>query len=763
LPHIEDLFDLRRIYFLLLKRFWIIAVVVVLGMITATAIVTRLPKTYESRAVLQVDLKEKKILNADDVVQENSSTPDYINTIAQDIQSQNVLLRVVKANQLDKNPAFAPPKSGGVHYTDDQLVALLFKKLQINVRRQTRLIDITASDTDPVMARNLTAAMMKEFFRESFEQRMSVNRVASEFLAEEADKLKKKLEQSEQNLQRYKEEHDAVSLEQNQNIIVTKLQELNTAVTTAKNERLKLESDIEHLKKSPAGDTEALLRISSVAALPQVVAARQTLLSAEADFGTLKEHYLPKHPKYIAAVNKIETIKQSLAEATSKAGEVLNQQYDSAVQTENKLAEALKEQETKALELGKIAIPFNVLSREVETDKTMYESVVSRMKETGVEAGVESAPFHVIEEPMVPSNPSKPKRVQILLICFILLTAGTAAAIIAWDVTGSGIRTVDEAESTFGLPVLGAIPNQNLTPGEKLAIRLARERAAFPDRVEKTRELLERKRKGKRVGFHHVRRLLRSAPPLPSEKEIIRYPIALLDSPASPLAESYRTLRTTISLIGPRAETQVLLFTSAIPEEGKTFSSLNCAVSFAQQGERVLLIDTDLRRPSLHHALLNGEEHDGLSEYIRGEKSLDEVILPFDRLPGLHIMPAGKRAPNPAELLASCDFVGLLEKLKTRFDRIIIDSAPVNAVADTLLISGVAKRVIVVIRSEKTPSRAIQRALTHLRKSGTNLTGLVLNRLDRGASAGYYYYYYGDKYLKGSVYGTTTESRIGKS
>jgi uncharacterized protein involved in exopolysaccharide biosynthesis len=251
------------------------------------------------------------------------------------------------------------------------------------------------------MARDLAASIVKEFMRENFSQRASVNRVASEFLQEEAEKLKKKLEESEAKLQRYKEQNQAVSLEERQNIIVERLRELSTKVTSAKGERLRLESDIEQVRAAGPQNIDQLLRIASVSQIPQVAEHRGRLLDAETEFAAMQDRYGSLHPKYITASTRIDSLKQALHENVGKAGDILNGQYEAAVQTETKLSTALKEQETVALELNKIAIPFNVLQRDVESDSALYQSVIKRMKETTMTVAVEQTPYTLVEEAMV--------------------------------------------------------------------------------------------------------------------------------------------------------------------------------------------------------------------------------------------------------------------------------------------------------------------------------------------------------------------------
>jgi capsular exopolysaccharide synthesis family protein len=245
--------------------------------------------------------------------------------------------------------------------------------------------------------------------------------------------------------------------------------------------------------------------------------------------------------------------------------------------------------------------------------------------------------------------------------------------------------------------------------------------------------------------------LVKPAPVDRTHKE--RYPIATVDDPASALAEAYRTLRANLAMLGPEETRRILLFVSAIPEEGKTYTSLNTAVVLAQQGHKTILVDVDLRRPSMHKALLpGGELPAGVTDVMVGNAKLDDVIRPTG-IENLFFLSAGNRAPNPAELIGAADIPAFVAQLGEKFERVIFDSAPVNAVSDTLNIAPHVHKTVLVVRAGKTPRKVVNRAIMLLRKSGAKVAGFVLNRLPTGRTAGYYYYYYGDKYEKDSAYG----------
>ena len=748
MDRMENLFDFRRLYNLVLSRWWIIVLVVgFTALVTLGYLFTATP-IYESRAVLQVQQQEQQVVNMEGVREDNPSTLDYVNSVVQALTSRNLLLRVVDANNLRKNEDFAPPRERP--YSDVELADMLEKKVTVKLRRLTRLVEITVEDSDPVLARNLAASFVKEFLRENFSQKMTVSQVANDFLQEEAAKLKDKLEDSERKLQAYKEQNKAVSLDEKQNIIVEQLKEINTQVTEAQGERMKLESDLEQVREI-GNNPEELMRIGSVAELPQVKEARELLVEAESELAQLQDRYLHKHPKHIAAVKKVGSLRDSLNRNLLKAGDILGRQYDASQQTESKLTEALQKQEGSALDLNNLAIPFNVLQREVETDRALYESVIKRMKETAVTSGLEQTPFTLIEEPLEASKPSKPRKLRTLALALVLSSLLAVGGLVLFDNLDTSLRSIDDAESALELSSLAGIPDHRPAGFAKFRQVASREKDELPDRLKKAKGLMAKKREGGAVGTADWQDLVKPAALDRNHKE--RYPIATVDDPASALAEAYRTLRANLAMLGPEESRRILLFVSAIPEEGKTYTSLNTAVVLAQQGHKTLLVDVDLRRPSMHKALLpGGELPAGVTDVIVGNAKLDDVIRPTG-IENLFFLSAGNRAPNPAELIGAADIPAFVAQLGDRFERVIFDSAPVNAVSDTLNIAPHVHKTVLVVRAGKTPRKAVNRALMLLRKSGAKVAGFVLNRLPTGRTAGYYYYYYGDKYEKDSAYG----------
>ena len=437
-PFISEFIDLPRLANLIRAKLWIIATIVGVIFLAAVVYVLRAPKIYESRAVLQVSQESQKVTKIEDIAGEKPDSGDYLNTVVEGFTSRKLMLRVIRALGLENDPNFAPPKKDGSRYTEIELADLMSAKLAVSLRRNTRVINVTTFDEDPEMARKLAETFVQEFLHETYEQRRSAARVAHQFLREESRQLKTQLEEAERNLQAYKESNKAVSLVERQDIIVEQLREINTKATEAKSIRLRLEADLEQIKMIDPSDTEQLLQIESVAQIPQVAMIRERLLKAENDLAAIAKRNLPMHPRFVTAQTRIANLNATLKETLSKASNMVAKQYDAAREAEGKLQKSLKEQEQKAMELNRIAIPYNVLQRDVESDRALYESVTLRLKETYITEGIDNAPFRVIEEPLVASSPSKPRKKLILAPCApssgLLLASALSPAGTRWTV-----------------------------------------------------------------------------------------------------------------------------------------------------------------------------------------------------------------------------------------------------------------------------------------------------------------------------------------
>ena len=700
LPPLERLQDtaatFKRYYYLILGRLWLILLIIAVGVGGTWAWLQRQPFIYASTATILVEQAEPRVIKMERVENEKPESAEFVLTAAQMLKSKELMLRAAHELSLKKDFDLGWRKADGSKFTEDELASLLADRVETKLRRLTRLIDITAEDTNPKRAKMIAEAVATEFLKQSYERNASLSRAANEFLHQEADRLKAKLQQSEQELQQYRVENDAVSLEDRQNVIVDKLKEINSQAAQAKESRLRLESDLEQMRRIDPSDTEDLLRIESVAKLPQVTEIRLRIVEAESELAMLKQRYLHLDPKRASAVNKLSQLSQSLADLVAKAGDSVKKRYEAAVDTEQKLDFALKQQEKIALDLNRISIPYNVLAREVASDRSMYDAVITRLQETTVTQSLDKTPFRIVEQPQTSIEPVKPNRPKILIVAFFLSLAAGIGVVLGLDSIDTTFRSVDEVEKSLGLPVIAAVPDAASLKSHNL----------------------------------------------------------LVSHPKTGQAESFRILAASLSLIGPEENRRTFLFTSAILSEGKTFNTLHCATAFAQNGLKTILVDADLRRPRLHGELLNDKsEYLGLSDYLSELVPLEEAIAPT-HIEKLDLIPAGRYWPKPIMVLSSPAFPALIKHLLNDYDRVIVDSAPINAVSDTLLLAKYFNGVCLVIRNGKTPRPAVERAARLLEQSGANVVGTILNRLPRGHGADYYYYYYGDEYAKGAAYGT---------
>jgi len=674
--------DFAHFYYLLLRKAWVIMLFVFLGLSAAIAYLLKAPRIYESRAVLEVEQETPRVVNIQEINPEDFKLPEVLKTIEQVLSSNTLLLRVIKANGLDKDPSFAPPKSDGSTYLDSELVGRFRSRVKVALRRDTRLIDVVVQDTDPKRAQQLAQSMIKEFVDLSFEQKLSVSSSATDFLRQESDRLKAKLQSAEQAVQKYREDHKAVSLEDKQNIIVEKLKALNVKVTEAKAERLRLEADVAAIKEGKARTPEDMLLLPSVAALPVVVELRKELADKQSRF---------------KAESQTRGLQQALDRTLLNAGNMVIKSYESARSTEARLAAALQEQERAALELNKIAIPYNALVREVETDRALYDSILTRMKETNVTKGVAESNLRMVESPLVAVKPVKPSFLKILALALLTGFVVGCGAVLWVDACDTSIRSNDQVEKISAIPVLSSVP--------------------------------ESKRKNR-------------------DQES-----ALTSDPGSYEAEAFRSLRTALSFLGPGKDRKTVLFTSANPGEGKTYCSFNYAVSLAHTGLRTLLIDADLRRPDLSRFVVGEANVPGVVSCLAAKANMLDCCKPTG-IENLFILGAGERASKPAELLASSDFASLLKEAVLHFDRVVLDSAPINAVSDTQLIGKDIDSVCLVVRARKTPRRAVVRALSLLAQAACHPDGIVFNRIERHSRDGYYFSEYAGEYARAGALGS---------
>jgi uncharacterized protein involved in exopolysaccharide biosynthesis/Mrp family chromosome partitioning ATPase len=753
--------DFRHIWHTVLEKLWILILCTVAGLFLALGYLARTPKLYQGHIVLEVDIQEPTLVRSDDGASRMRSaflaSQDALRTIEQNLTNRTLLARVIRAEGLaeDEGRALlgltkgaapqakkesASPKETALTQTEQALGGALASMVKPIVRRGTRLIDLYVVNEDPSLAKRLAEAVGREYIRSSIERRANFAQDTLRYLLEEEERLKGNLQKSEAAVAEYKAKTpDALQLGGGVNsntgqtaarggLVEDKLQELNTKVAAARTERMRLEGELAQIEE--AGENlEALLAVPSIAVSPAVVERRRDVSQVEAALATLSQRYKEKHPRMIAAKAALNEVRSALKQTVLQQPAVLRNAIEQARATENSMRVAMAEQEKAALALNKASIGYQELARQADTDRALYESVLRQIKETDLTKGTKANAVSVIEHSPLPSRPVSPNPIKAIALGLLGGIAAGLGAVFGMNALDRSVKTVDQAETTLGLPVLAAIPEISKT-----------ESAGHPQS--------------------------NGALPGTSSYRLVA------EAPEGPAAEGFRNLRAGLSLLGPESERKVFLFTSALPNEGKSFTSANYSLSLAQQGHRVLLIDGDLRRPSLHkifrevgpggEAAAKAErEQFGIVDYLVGDVALSDAVRVVSardvdiigtNSPSsggtvtatggqLSVLAGGRRAPNPAELLSGQSFAELVAEAGKLFDRVVIDSAPVLAVSDTLLMTPYVQTVCMVVRARRTARNAVQRAILLLGGTGSRPAGVILNRLPRNRGTDYYYYY----------------------
>ena len=512
---------------------------------------------------------------------------------------------------------------------------------------------------------------------------------------------------------RYQKDHEILGIDEKQNITTEKLDELNKALTAAESERMDKES-VYRLVQSGDADTIA----SAASVLDAAGAGTQsasTLLEAlrtkEADVkiqaAELSTQFGPSYPKVQQLNDQLKEIDAQILAEIRKVGGKIRGQYMAALQRENMLHDALERQKQEANKLNESAIEYSLLKRDLDTNRQLYEGLLEKLKESGVSAAFKSDTSRIVNIARVPTSPVEPDIPRNLAFALVLgLTSGVGLAFLLEGFDNT-VRTTEQAQMISGLPSLGMIP---------MGSRTARGEGASSNRLA-----------------------------LATSNEAVE--LVTQVRPQSQMAESYRALRTSLLLSNLGAPPRVIMITSALPQEGKTTTSINCAIALAQKDVRVLLIDADLRRPSIHKKLGMGPRS-GLSNILTGGATWQQTVTVSPTVPNLSVLPAGTPPPNPAELLASSNMRDMLEELRGQFDHIVIDTPPTLSVTDAVVLSPRADAIVLVIRSGQTKKEALRRSRDILMQVNAKVSGVLLNAVDLTSPDYYYYYEYQGKYSR---------------
>ncbi len=709
----------------LVKRKWtVLTCLVTIFSVVAIASLKMTP-IYEARGSIAINKPDSGLVNFS-----NSPTfnvdyydPTEMETEVKILQSDLLALQIVKELGLDRRPEFGgktAPLPSSLDLAPDplqadsgrttSLLSSFRSNLKVALAPNTHIIEVHYRSPDKDLAANVVNSLMTTYTENNFKSRFDSTMQASDWLSKQLVDLQMKVETSQEKLVHYQKEHEILGIDDKQNITTAKLDELNKELTSAESERMDKESIYRLVQ---AGDTDTIASAASVLDSAGVNSQSaggllEGLRTKEADLkiqaAELNTQFGPAYPKLAQINNQLKEIDAQLLAETRKLSGKIKGQYMAALQRENMLHEALEQQKQEANKLNESAIEYSLLKRDLDTNRQLYEGLLEKLKEAGVSAGLRSNNFRIVDVARVPTGPIEPNIPRNLSFAFMLgLTSGVGLAFLLEGLDNT-VRTTEQAQMISGLPPLGMIP---------LGSRTAREGA-------------------------NAKRLV-----IASSKEVVE--LITQVRPQSQMAESYRALRTSLLLSNLGAPPKVIMVTSALPQEGKTTTSINCAVVLAQKGIRVLLIDADLRRPSIHKTLGMGPRS-GLSNVLTGSATLESAITHSPILPNLDVLPAGTPPPNPAELLASTNMRDVLQELRGRYDHIVVDTPPTLSVTDAVVLSPRADAIVLVIRSGQTTKQALRRSRDILMQVNAKVSGVLLNAVDLSSPDYYYYYEYQGKY-----------------
>ena len=573
-------------------------------------------------------------------------------------------------------------------------IGAFIARIQVVPLQGTRLVDLYFDAADPAFAVRAANVLADEYVQQNLELRLQNIDKTLVWLSDELQKQQSKVTSSEQALADYRSSQNALSLDDRQNIVVARLNSLNESVTRARTARVQKESLYNQVRAvDPA--TDAILNVPAVAASPAVSDIRTRLAGLEADRARLSSRYGPQHPEMVKLEGQIRQARQQIGVEAAKVVEQLRSDYQAALAEERSLSGSLEEQKSAAMDLDRKSASYSVLEREAETNRQVYQQLLQQEKELRVISNSRANNVQVMDRADGATQIAPtPRRDWLMAILLgIVLSVGLAFGVEYFDDT---IKTPEDVSRRLKMPLLGIVP---AVRGDKVPVLIG---------------------------------------PVPHD-----------------FGEAFRSLRTSLVFTSGGEGARVIAVTSTQPLEGKTTTACNVAAALALGGARVLLVDADMRRPGLHKAM-GMQNTVGLSHLLVGQARVRDAVQRTPE-PNLFVITAGRTPPNPSELLASDRMKAFIKNLTSGpFDWVVIDTPPVLAVTDSVILSQLVAGLVFVIGAEMTRRVHAERALETLAPGKPHVVGAVLNRVDFEANKYYYSRYYGYQYK--SYYGQAAAS-----
>ena len=725
----EETIDLRDYLRVLSKRRWTVFSLFMLVVLTVSVHTFTTTPIFQASTRIVIEKENPNLMSIQEVMAVDATGSDYYQTQYKIIESRAVARDVIRKLDLQSSPEFFPPpkddivsttkawfkesiawwtewtvsllKTGpesgdeNTEKTDSALVSSFINRVSIEPIRNSRLVDVRVDATDAGLAAKMANELVRAYIDQNLETKLNAAKDAVLWLSERIDDERSKVEIAENALLRYKEQHGIITdfSSDAEQITAQKLAQLNQQVVEAEAKRVEAETRYRQalsVEKSP----DMLDSIPEVLANDLVREIKKMEVNLYTRMSELSKKYGRQHPKMLAIDSELKDLKKRKATEVKRVINSLRNNYKIALAREETLKKALAAQKQDSLQMNQKAVQYGVLRRQAESARNMYELLVKRFKETSLTEEMKTGNIRVVDRAEVPENPVKPKKkLNVLLAMVVGLTLGIGLAFFL-EYMDNTIKMPEEVKNYLGIPYLGMVPametkaSQNGIPGD----------------------------------------------------------LVTLHSPKSTASESFRGIRTGILFSSADEAPQVILVTSAGPAEGKTICAANLAITMANAGSRVALIDCDMRRPRMHK-VFDVDRENGISSIMVGAADFKSCMVDSG-VDNLDLIPCGPIPPNPSEILGSKRMVALTDALRKRYTRIIIDSPPLTAVTDPVILSQVVDGTLLVVRAGETPRQVIQNGVAQVRTARGQILGAVLNgvsaRRDSYYYYQYYYYYYGE-------------------
>lgn len=689
-------------YLLALARRNLLLIGGIVGFALAVAVLLFMLETPRYRAVASIQIEDRneevlgEAIEGSTQANTNWDIDRFLNTQLGILQSRTLAQRVARRLDLARSDAFftamettRPAGPDAERAAGNLAVALLQSNMRVELPQSTRIAQISVSSADPAMSARIADAFAEEFIQANLQRRFDSSAYARRFVAEQLDEVRGRLEASERKLNAYARQAGLIRMrgagagdeERRGSVTADSLAQINAEANAAQARRVAAEG------RWNAERATSLLSSQAVLANPTIQQLMTRRSSLNAELEEARTRYLDEHPGLARLEGELAGINQQIGAVAGQVRASIRTDYLAARDAETKLRAQVARLEGATLTEQDRSVQYNILARETDTNRSLYDGLLERYRQLNAAAGIATSNISIVDKAELPQTPSSPDMMRYLVISLAVGLGLAGLAVFVRDQMDDRIRVPEDVEHKIHLPLLGVVLED--AQGD---------------------------------------------------------PLAALADPKSVIAEAYNSLRSSLFFATSDGLPRILLVTSAEPGEGKSTTSFALARSMALIGKRTLLIDGDLRRPVLHR-MTGCANAIGLSSVLTAQAELDKAVLPSDQ-PGLSLLPSGPVPPSPTELLASPRMARLLEDLSRTYDAVIIDSAPVLGLADSPILSAIADGVVIVIEAGRARGGMLKAAIRRLRAMNPLLVGAVLTRFNPEAPGHGYSGYYGYSYYR---------------